>query len=303
MVTLLVGENSFENERLLRKLVGSFDGLPEVFDGADLTVAQLPDLLMGTTLFAANRMVVIKNLSDNKAIWSELPLWLERVNDYIHLVLIEAKPDKRTKTFKDLQKKAKVHESKLWSERDRGEAQKWVIDEAKRIGFKLDQESARLLIERVGLDQWLLFQSLEKLAVVDEITPQTIELLIDANPTENIFLLFEAALRGDTLKVRKVLDSLKLVEDAYQLLGLLSGQAVQLAMIAVADKPNDEVAKDLGIHPYVLSKLMPFARKLGRAGTRKTIEIFTEADGAVKTSAIDPWLLIERALTKVAHSS
>ncbi|HEU4715546.1 MAG TPA: hypothetical protein VFS14_01825, partial [Candidatus Saccharimonadales bacterium] len=88
--------------------------------------------------------------------------------------------------------------------------------------------------------------------------------------------------------------------DAYRLLGLLSGQAVQLAVLTLADKPSAEVAKDTGVHPYALSKLAPAARRLGRVGAKKVVTAFAEADEASKSSAADPWLLVERALMKVA---
>ena len=300
MITLLTGENSFENERALREIIVSFSGVVERVDGADLELRQLPDLLMGATLFAEKRLVIVKKLSENKTIWGVLADWIKRMSSDIHLVLVEEKPDKRTKTYKELQAVATVRESKLWTERDSGRAEQWVVEEAGQLGFALDKKSAHALVERVGVNQWLLSQALEKLSVVDEVTPQLIESIIDPNPLENVFVLFESALKGDAVKIKKVLGVLETAEDPYRLLGLLSTQAVQLAMLAVSDKPSAEVAKDMGVHPFALSKLAPAAKRLGRSGARKVIAAFAEADMAVKSSAVDPWLLIERALMKVA---
>jgi DNA polymerase III delta subunit len=69
-------------------------------------------------------------------------------------------------------------------------------------------------------------------------------------------------------------------------------------MVVAGDKPSAEVSKDLGVHPYGLSKLTIYVRQLGRSGARKVIEAFAEADAGIKSSATDPWLLIERALMK-----
>jgi DNA polymerase-3 subunit delta len=256
--------------------------------------------LMGATLFASKRLVIIKNLSENKSVWNDFTDWLPRISDDVQVVLVEAKPDKRTKTYKELQKAATIKESTLWSDRDTTKAEQWVTNEATRLGFSLDKKSAHKLIERVGVDQWLLAQALEKLAVVDTVTPEVIEDLIEANPLENVFMLFESALKSDAPKIKKMLTTLEVTEDAYRLLGLLSGQAVQLAVLAISDKPSAEVAKDMGVHPYALSKLAPAAKKLGRSGAKKVIAAFAEADTAAKTSAADPWLLVERALIKVA---
>lgn len=300
MITLLTGENSFENDRALRAIEADFDGSPERIDGEGLELKQLPDLLMGATLFANKRLVIIKNLSENKQLWGVFSDWINKVSPDVHLVLVESKPDKRTKTYKDLQKAADVKESKLWTERDGIKAEQWVIDEAKQRGFELDKKSAHVLVERIGVDQWQLAQALEKLAVADVISPQVVEDLIEASPVENVFLLFEAALKGDASRVKKVLGVLEATEDPYRLLGLLSGQAVQLSVLAITDKSSAEVASDIGVHPYALSKLAPAARKLGRSGAKKVVAAFVEADAGVKTSVAEPWLLIERALTKVA---
>lgn len=300
MITLLTGENSFELDRALKKLAVDFDGTPERVDGVELDVKQLPDLLMGATLFADKRLVIVKNLSDNKAVWADFAEWAGRVSDDVHLVLVEPKPDKRTKTYKELQKVAAVQTFAAWGERDTMKAEQWAMAEAKSLGFALDVKNARFLVARIGVDQWLLAQALEKLRFADEISPAVIENLIEANPTENVFNLFEAALRGDAAKVRQMIATLQLAEDPYRLFGLLGGQAFQLAALVATDKPSAEVAKDLGAHPFALSKLAPHARKFGRAGARQIIVAFAEADDAMKTSVAEPWLLIERALMKTA---
>lgn len=302
MITVLTGENSFEISRALDSIVVQFAGVPEKFDGSELELNQLPDLLLGGTLFATERLVIIKSLSDNKQLWDVLPEWLQKVGDEIHIVLIEPKPDKRTKTFKDLKKMADVKEFAVWGERDTYAAETWVAEEAKRQGIVMDKKAVQTLVARVGLDQWLLFQALEKLSVLDEVTVDTIEQFIDANPTENVLNLLDAALRGDSKKVHDMIGVLQRTQDPFMTFGLLSGQVFQLAALAVTDKPSADVAKDIGAHPYALSKLAPHAKKLGRSGAQKLLTIFADADIAMKSSATDPWLLIEQALIKATQA-
>lgn len=301
MITVLTGDNDFEIKRAIDQIIAQFDGVAEKQDGSELELKQLPDLLMGMTLFATKRLVIITNLSSNKAVWSGLGDLLARVSDDVQLVLVESKLDKRTKTYKDLQKAAKIQEYKLWGERDTAIAEKWVMNEATARKMTIDAKVARLLVARVGLDQWLLDQALYKLSFADEINQTIVEQLIDANPTENVFNLFDAALRSDTATVGRMIRVLSLSEDPFRLFGLLSGQAFQLGVLAVTDKPSGEVAKDIGVHPFAIGKLTTYANKLKRSGARQVIAVFAEADSAMKTSATDPWLLIERALLKVAN--
>jgi len=300
VITVLTGENSFEISRALERIVTGFDGVPEKFDGSDLELAQLPDLLLGGTLFADKRLVIIRDLSENKSLWEKLPDWLERMDNDVHLVLVEPKPDKRTKTYKDLKKYADVKEFSLWGDRDMQLAEKWVADEAKRQGVTLDKKSAQALVVRVGLDQWQLLHAIEKVAVLGDVTPELIESVVEASPTENVFNLLDSALRGDTHKVAAMIKTLLRAQDPYMTFGLLSGQVFQLAALAVADKPSGDVARDIGAHPYALGKLAPHAKRLGRAGTKKIITIFADTDTAMKSTGADPWLLIEKALIKTA---
>mgnify|MGYP001614321635 CR=1 FL=1 len=300
MITLLTGENSFEIDRALDKIVSDFDGVAEKIDGSVVELRQLPDLLMGATLFADKRLVIIKDLSENKTVWADFGDWLPRISDDVQFVLVEAKPDKRTRTYKELQKAAKVQMFAIWGDRDYGLAEKWVIDEAKSAGFDLGKKSAQTLVARIGMDQWGLYQALQKLAVLETVTPENIAEFIDARPSENVFNLFEAALRGDARQVSDMIRTLELTEDPYMLFGLLSGQAFQLAALAVSDEPQAVVAKDIGAHPFALGKLANHANKLGRPGVKKVITAFAEADQAMKSSGGEPWLLIERALIKIS---
>src|SRR5664280_1253944 len=96
VITLLVGENSFEIQRALDAIISDFDGNVEKIEGSELQVSQLPDIFMGVSLFADKRLVVIRNLFENKAVWPVLGDWTDKISDDIHLVLVEPKPDKRT---------------------------------------------------------------------------------------------------------------------------------------------------------------------------------------------------------------
>lgn len=300
MITVLTGDNSFEVQRALDALLSSYDGAVEKVDGESLTLAQLPDLVMGATLFSSKRFIVLKNLSQNKTLWSVFSEWLDKVSDDIHVVLVDASLDKRTKTYKALQKNAAVHEYKAWTERDAMAAEKWASDEAKKRGFALGRPEARLLVARVGVDQWALDQALSKLSVLDVVSTTEIESFIDATPTENVFLLFESALKGDSVRISEMIRTLSLTEDPYRVFGLLSGQAFQLAALALGDKTHADIAKDIGAHPFALGKLAPYAKRKGRSGARDVLRSFTKADAGMKTSVGEPWLLVEKALLEVA---
>jgi len=299
MITLLIGENSFEIERALNVIINDFDGIVERLDGNTLQLSQLPDVLMGISLFSDKRIVIIKGLSENRTIWTVMGDWLSKISDDIHLVLIESKPDKRTSTFKTLKVNADVREFLPWEQRDIQKAEKWVQNEAENLGISLNKNSVQLLLRLVGFDQWRLFNALKKLSLTDDISINSITDIIEADPIENVFNLFETAVKGDMDKLSKVIHNLEKTEDVYRLVALLSSQVFQLAAV-VTTKESDNVSKDFGIHPYVVSKLKSIANRLKISGVKKIISIFTELDDDIKISKAEPWLLVERALIKVA---
>ena len=299
MVQLLVGENSFEIEQTLKRLGAEFDGAIEKRDGAGLELYQLADLLTGTSLFSQKRLVIIRDLSDNKTVWEKLPDWLDRVSDDVQLVLAETKLDKRTKTYKSLQKTVNIIEHKPWTDRDQGQAERWATEQAKALGIDVPPSLMCVLVARVGVDQWQLSQALDKLRVLDTVTEEVLRDVIEAHPTESVFELFETALQGDTVRLRDILSALQRTEDPYMLFGLLSGQAFQLAALAVA-REGDDVARDFGVHPYALSRLRPYAATRGSLGAQSIIATFARADDAMKSS-VDPWIAIDQALFALAE--
>lgn len=296
MITLFTGENSFETTRALERVIAEFDGDIERVDGAEIETRQLPDLLMGATLFSAKRLVIIKELSSNKPVWNDLIDWLPRVGDDIHALFVEAKPDKRTKTYKELIKVANVESFPAWTDRDTIKAEQWIESEARRQKIVIDKKSIQSLVARVGVNQWQLFYALEKLSVFEAITTDLIEEIIEANAAENVFNLLDSALKKDRKRVSDMLRALRLTDDPYMVFGLLSSQVFQLAVLSVSSKPSSEVAKDIGAHPFALQKLTSHANRLGRPGAKKLVSAFADADAALKSTTTDPWLLIERAL-------
>lgn len=302
MITLLTGDNTYEINQELQRIRRQFDGTVEQFDGGDVTTAQLSDLVMAMSLFAAKRTVIIRGLSENKTLWVEFIDWLPRMSDDIHVVLVETKPDKRTKTYKEVVAAATVKDFPAWTDRDTQKAQTWVSGEAARRGMTLDNESVREIITRVGVNQWDLSSVLDKLSVLDEVSYDAIDTYVDKQPSENVFNLFEAALRGDRRRVAAMIRTLQVSEDPFMVFGLLSGQVIQLTALVMTDAPQADVAKVIGAHPFALQKIAPHAKSKGKGGARRIVAAFAEADSAMKTTSNDTWLLIERALMKTADA-
>lgn len=298
MIYLLSGENTYEVDQRLKKLTATFAGDVETYDGSELTIEQLPDLFLGATLFSDARLIVIKNISDNKIIWNVLAEWLEKgsAND---LVLVEKVLDKRTKTYKWLQKHAEVTAVDNLDDMQRVA---WLRETARARGVDIAPDMARYMCEYTGGDQWQLANDIDKLVLSGKpVTSELIRELLVANPSSSAFDLLDAALAGNGPRTNQLLDGVRAHEDPYRFFGLLSNQVFAILIIASAgDRPADTVARDSGLHPYVVRKTQPLARKLSVTRRHRLAEILATTDMQLKSSGADPWTLITTLLKTIA---
>jgi len=301
MITWLVGDNTFERHEAEQALESAFKGVVERVDGLELTLAALPDLLMGMSLFTEKRLVIISNLSQNGAVWEKLPEWLPRQNDDIHLVLIDTKPDKRTTSYKALRAAADIQEFPAYGERDTHRLVQWVESRASQRGIALNRQAASRLVSRVGNDQWQLAHALDMLSLLDQVTPAVIDEVIPPNVHENIFQLFETALEGKPQQVADMIRTLSIQEDPYALFALLSSQVLTLAAVTYPSGGGHNPAKEFGIHPFVASKLTRHGSRLGPQRVGLIVAACARTDADLKRSKAEPWMLIERLLLEIAQ--
>lgn len=309
MVYLFIGENSFEIDQRMKALIAEYTGELEWIDGGELSSEQLPELLTGTTLFSSQRLVVIKGASGNRPVWAALGGWLERgiSND---LVLIEPSVDKRTKTYKWLQKNAQVVECAPWRDYEAGKARAWLRAYAKEHSVTLTSDIEQAMVERAVvadesgkaiIDQALLANAVEQLTEAEGVTMEALDAVLPASSYGNVFQLLERALSGQTREVRDLVQTLRLRDDAHMVAAVLSSQAVNLVALSLARDAGvstAQVAKDIGVHPYALSQMETLAGE-SRGKIDRIIDELTALDTALKTSVGDPWQRVEVALLRL----
>lgn len=301
MITLIIGENAYERDQAVAKIIAGYEGDVERHDGQDVSVENVYQFMQGVSLFTTKRLLVVRGLSDNKDAWDELASQLSHDNDDTHLVLVEPKPDKRTKTYKELQKHARRIECLPFSERDTARVATWLEQVAKERNVLITKEAASMLVQRVGVDQYMLLHELDRLQVMGGVTRELVELHTEQTAVDTAFALLEMALGGDAVAVQQKVQRLRTSEDAYMTFGLLVSQIYALAGLVVAN--GQDVAKELGVHPFVLSKLRPVAQRLTATQIRNIVGELSAADTQLKSSSIEPWLVLETTLTRIAEKS
>lgn len=299
MIYLLHGDNEFMKRQEVMKLTAGVT--VQRYDGEELTPAALREALMAQSLFAEAEVVMIRNASLNVPAWAALPEAADGTGTT--LILLETKPDRRTKTYKWLQKHATVTECASFTERQTAQLAAWCTAQAKVHGAALTTAQATHLIERLGRDQLRLDMVLQQLALAGEVTDAVIDELVPLPKEESVFLLLQAALAGKAERVQQIVAYLETesgADGAYQTLGLLATQAVQLSALVLAGGDVARVAADFGAHPYALRQMAGQAKGLAAADTARIVTALSEADARMKTTGVAPWLLLETALQTIA---
>ena len=257
---------------------------------------------MGQSLFTLEQAVVITDASQNVALWRELPELLSGVATTV--VLLETKLDKRTKTYKWLKSHAEVREYTYFTERQKPQLSAWCVERAKVHGAVLTAAQATTLIDRLGFDQLRLNLVLQQLALAGELNDELINALVPLAPAESAFELFAAMMDGDQGKVRAITAYLEAEsgdDGAYQTLGLLVSQLVQLNALVLSGGDTGAVARDFAAHPYALRKVAPYAARTTPAQLAVINSVLAQADEYMKTTRVSPWLLVEAALIDIAR--
>ncbi|MCA9336226.1 MAG: hypothetical protein KDA17_06765 [Candidatus Saccharibacteria bacterium] len=306
MIYCIEGTNALRIREEIAKIHARAGGELERIDGASLTENQLPDLLGGATLFTDKRCIVVRGLSENAAVWERLGEWVGRMHDDTTLILVEDKLDKRTKTYKDLIKRAEVTTADYWTERDLGRAEQWLVGLAKSHSLKLDTAQVRDMVQRALLpaekpgqsyiDQMQLLQAVRALSVLDTVTEDAISAVLPPAAGESVFRLLEYAARRSHEEVRKLLSDLERTDEPHMVFAMLAKQWTQLVAVALAG----ERAGELGIHPFVLGKLQTQARLISRADIREITQLAASLDARLKRSEVSAWEAVDRFVFAIA---
>jgi DNA polymerase-3 subunit delta len=305
------GENEFAVRRQIEAAAAKFAeqyGAEAItrLDASEIEPQSLLAEIVNINMFASQRLILIKNTGGSKTAWEILGENLGRVPDETDLVIAAAKPDKRTKTYKELLKIAKVREFLILKP---AELKKWLLDEARLRDLKIDAAAADELLTATGGDsnqQARLAAEIAKFQVLGR--PVDVELvreIIEPNLATNAFDILNLAIAGKRREVAAELKNLRESgEDANKFFGLLASQVFALAAAALAGS-DAETARNLKIHPFQLSKMRDLTRELGDGASQKRrvmeiTRVLAETDARIKlTRADEAWALIEVALTKI----
>jgi DNA polymerase-3 subunit delta len=292
MIITLTGSNSFVLRRRLNELIDKFvkdhgDLALERIDAEEVEDQSILEAMQNLPFLATRKMVVVHELGQNKQAIEKIEQIIDATSEDTDLVLYEPITDKRTSYFKTLKAKTQLEE---FNELDPRDLAQWTEQEAKNRGGQLSLSDANYLVERIGTDQLLVSNELDKLlAYHPKITRESIDLLTDPLPQSKVFDLLDAAFAGNKSRALKLYEEQRAQKiEPQAILAMSAWQLQLLTLTKFADgKSTTQIAKDMGMNPYPISKAARLTHKLSDNKLKEMTDFAFDIDLKSKTSAVD----------------
>ena len=318
MIIFLYGEDTYRSQKRLKTLRDKFvekytDTNLEIFE-EDFDIAKIKGSVTALPFLAEKRLVIIKNIfksknptslklrGTSKNILDSIADLLENVPEETVLIFWEeGVPDKRIALFKKLIKEKTEEFEKLQGHK----LTKWIEDEVSRKGGKISAKNAEKLASYVGDDLYQMENEVEKLTSFkdkDEIKTEDIEALVKAKLSSNIFNLVDSIGERNYKKAaRYTHELLEQGENEIYILSMIARQIRNLLLVLDLKDNFDKmrIAKETGIHPYVVQKALLQTRNFDSNGLKSIYQKLLETDIAIKTGEKDSRLALDLLVKEI----
>ena len=269
------GLRAFNVERIHAGDLTTGDRLAEGVGSIVAAVRTLPMMVPRrvVTVVQAETLLTPKRESEaaTRAL-EQLEALLKRPEAQTTLVFVATSVDKRSKMFKVMQKQATIVECGVLE--DMADAERWVRTRIAAAGAVIDPTAARLIAQRAGTDVKRLRGDVDRLL---------------------LYALGQKQITADD--VREVTGPAALQDDWAMTTAIESGQAAdalrQLALMFDAGAPAEKILGQLG---WVVRAKFP---ALAPAEVRPAVDALFRTDLALKRSAGDPRVLLERLVVEL----
>lgn len=292
MITTLTGANDFARTQALHNRVATFvaehgEFALERLDGEETNAEQMRAALESLPFLTPTKLVVLREPSKQKTFTENISDILKATTETTDVIIVEPKLDKRQTYYKTLKKDTDFQD---FPELDGNGLARWAIQYTKEQGGTLNPIDAKALIDRIGANQQMAQQELNKLLAYDaKITAQTIELLTERLPQSTVFELLDASFAGNQQRAMSLYKEQRALKvEPQAILAMLAWQLHILVVVkAGAPRPVDEIAKAAKLNPFVVRKSQGLVRKLTLTRLKQLVADLLELDTRLKRSAID----------------
>jgi len=294
-VHAIVGPESLLAEEALEAILKGAIGADresglQVFRGEETTWSRLVDNVGMGSLFAERRAVVVRNADALKGDGEEVTAYLEDPTPGVTLVLLAAKPDKRTRVWKCLLEKAMVTPA----DPPKGRALRgFVEDRLRQRKLRLSEAGAFELISRVGQDLRRLMGEIDKLEAFAAggskatLSAEDVAAVMGRGMAQPLYKLADAfAARRGLLAWELMSGLLEEGEAAQRILATLHRSLRQVRGAKALQQrraSREEVIKRLQLLPFKAGDVLQAASRWSEPDLARALRALGQADRRMKT--------------------
>ena len=304
-VFFLFGNDEFAITRKLKEFESDFSDPTSAdmntarLDARSMSEDDLNNAVNAMPFLAKRRLVLLANPSakyNNPSIRKKFFEYLEKMLDTTRLVMyefIDPRDAEKHWLVKWAEKNEKLVQAKAYMLPRLKDMTGWIVNETKNQGGSIDPRAAEMLKEMVGVDTRQAGMEIAKLqAYVNwarPITGQDVEAVCIVTSQQSVFDFVDALANGNGKSAQHLLHRLLENEDPFALWGMVVRQfrlLIQAREIVDGGGNKEEVARTLGVHPFVAEKTTQQAARFSIESLESIYRRLLHIDEGVKTSQV-----------------
>lgn len=302
-VHLVLGEDDFLAERATKAIVA------QAGEGVEVTTLRAGDVSEGEiamatspSLFAEDRVVVVKHAELAGKEPTEI-LLQACVNPApgITLIVEHTGGGRQKAMVKKFAKVAEVHKADPLKYNER---RSWLMEEFRSHGVRPTPDVAAAVLESVGSDLRELASAVSQLVsdTEGELTVEAVRAYYVGVAEVAGFDIADQAVAGRADRaLASTRRALQLGTSPVSIAAALARKVGDIAKLHGVRGNPDQLARTVGMHPYVAKKTMQVARQWSGDAVSHAVIIVSDLDAEVKGQGGDPEFALENAVRRIAE--
>jgi len=316
----LFGNDEFAITRKLKEFEADFpdptsaDMNTARLDARSMDENDLNNAANAMPFLAKRRLVLLQNPSskyNNPNARKKFLAFLEKTPETARLVMyesVEPKDAEKHWLVKWAVKNSKAIQTKAFMLPRLKDMTGWIINETKNQGGKIEPRAAELLKDMVGVDTRQAGMEIAKVLAYANwartVTAQDVEAVCIVTSEQSVFDFVDALANGNGKLAQHLLHRLLETEDEFSLWGMVIRQfrlLIQAREILDARGNQNDVARALGVHPFVAEKATQQAARFSIDSLEYIYRRLLAIDEGVKTSQITLDLALDTLVVELTR--
>lgn len=320
MVIYIYGEDSYRSQQYLSDQITKFKTARDpqgynvaIFDAQKDEPGKILSEILSSPFLAEKRLIVVENIlsiSDKEFLGGLIERIKENNIPASNIVIFwQSEKLSKVKEAKELEAVLKKEKyAQEFAALEGSALSAWIVAEVKNRNGKISNPAVSYLAQNTAGDIWFLTSLLDQLTAYTagkEIELSHVNLFLDEKVDDNAFNMVEAVVSGNKKQAYKLLQEQRRIgEDNFKIFGLIVWQfRILLAgrsLFEVSESmSSDTMAKELGIHPFVLKKNLSLIKRYNKKQLSDIYAQLLDMDLKAKTGQQDLGLALDLLINRI----